>query len=169
MDSDEQGRSTCGVRDLRDGPVRQRAAAAWRPTSIVCWWRLGDAGARRRGSAPRAGDAATAQQRATSTTLAATRRHPCRPGMVAADCAWFRPCPEFGRGAGGTERSPEFGSVDHTVCGLARARGVAPMMVVAARRELGGGERQHPGSTTALRGALIILSVVSHARGAWRR
>ena len=34
----------------------------------------------------------------------------------------------------------------------ARARGAAPMMVLAARRELGGGVRQHPGSTTALRG-----------------
>ena len=126
MDSDEQGRSTCGVRDLRDGPVRKWAAAAWRPTSIVCWWRLGDAGARRRGSAPRAGDAATAQQRATSTTLAATRRHPCRPGMVAADCAWFRPCPELV---------------------------VAPAAL-----------NDHQNLA-----ALIILSVVSHARGAWRR
>ena len=51
-----------------------------------CW--------RRRGSAPRAGDdGATAQQRATNTTLAATRRHPCLR-MVAADCAWFRSRPE---------------------------------------------------------------------------
>ena len=53
------------------------------------------------------------------------------------------------------------GSVDHTVCGLARARGVAPMMVVAARRELGGGERQHPGSTTALRGLMASLALRS--------
>ena len=27
---------------------------------------------------------------ATNTTLAATRRHRCRPRMVTADCAWFR-------------------------------------------------------------------------------
>jgi hypothetical protein len=31
---------------------------------------------------------------ATNTTLAATQRHPCRSGMVTADCAWSRSCPE---------------------------------------------------------------------------
>ena len=35
------------------------------------------------------------------------------------------------------------------------------MMVVAARRELGGGERQHPGSTTALRGLMASLALRS--------
>ncbi|MGO9801240.1 MAG: hypothetical protein ACLPQ0_17430, partial [Candidatus Binatus sp.] len=48
VESDEHARSTCGVRELRDAPVRrsvrQWAAAARRPTSIVCWWRTGDAG-----------------------------------------------------------------------------------------------------------------------------
>ena len=48
VESDGHTRSTCGVRELRDAPVRrsvrQRAAAARRPTSIVCWWRSGDAG-----------------------------------------------------------------------------------------------------------------------------
>jgi hypothetical protein len=43
VESDEHARSTCGVRELRQPPVRrsegQRAAAARRPTSIVCWWR----------------------------------------------------------------------------------------------------------------------------------
>ena len=46
VESDEHARSTCGVRELRQPPVRrsvrQRAAAARRPTSIVCWWRSGD-------------------------------------------------------------------------------------------------------------------------------
>ena len=31
---------------------------------------------------------------ATNTTLAATQRHPCRSGMVTADCALPRSCPE---------------------------------------------------------------------------
>ena len=48
VESDGHTRSTCGVRELRDSPVRrsvrQWAAAARRPTSIVCWWRSGDAG-----------------------------------------------------------------------------------------------------------------------------
>ncbi len=43
VESDEHARLTCGVRELRQPPVRrsvgQRAAAARRPTSIVCWWR----------------------------------------------------------------------------------------------------------------------------------
>ena len=47
MESDGHARSTCGVRELRDAPVRRSvrrwAAAARRPTSIVCWWRSGDA------------------------------------------------------------------------------------------------------------------------------
>ena len=59
MDSDEHARSTCGMRDLRQPPVRrwvwQWAVAARRPTSMVCWWQSGDAGGAR-GSAPRAGD-----------------------------------------------------------------------------------------------------------------
>ena len=50
VESDGHARSTCGVRELRDAPVRrsvrQWAAAARRPTSIVCWWRSGDAGGR---------------------------------------------------------------------------------------------------------------------------
>jgi hypothetical protein len=37
----------------------------------------------------------------------------------------------------GTERSPEFGSVNHTRCLLARARGVAVMMVPAAGARYG--------------------------------
>src|SRR5208282_5120697 len=48
VDSDGHARSTCGVRELRDAPVRRSvrrwAAAARRPTSMVCWWRSYDAG-----------------------------------------------------------------------------------------------------------------------------
>jgi hypothetical protein len=87
VESDGHARSTCRVRELRQPPVRrsvrQRAAAARRPTSIVCWWQSGDAGGaedRRRAPAPACAGVrwrrrATAQQRATNTTLAATRRH----------------------------------------------------------------------------------------------
>jgi len=57
VESDGHARSTCGVRELRQPPVRrsvrQRAAAARRPTSIVCWWQSGDAGAPRIGAARR--------------------------------------------------------------------------------------------------------------------
>ena len=35
---------------------------------------------------------------ATNTTLAATQRHPCRSGMVTADCARSRSRPEIGGG-----------------------------------------------------------------------
>ncbi len=60
VESDGHTRSTCGVRELRDSPVRrsvrQWAAAARRPTSIVCWWQSGDAGGaedrRRRSNKP---------------------------------------------------------------------------------------------------------------------
>ena len=42
VESDEHSRSTRGVRDLREPPVRrsvgQRPAAARRPASMVCWW-----------------------------------------------------------------------------------------------------------------------------------
>jgi len=42
----------------------------------------------------------------------------------------------------------------------ARAReGAALMMALAARRELGGGVRQHPGSTTALRAHGRVLAL----------
>jgi hypothetical protein len=40
------------------------------------------------------------------------------------------------------------------------------MMALAARRELGGGVRQHPGSTTALRGRVNLYGAhVSRVRG----
>ena len=80
MESDGHARSTCGVRELRQPPVRrsvrQRAAAARRPTSIVCWWQSGDAGGaadRRRAPAPTGHRAAACDQhdtrRHTATSL----------------------------------------------------------------------------------------------------
>ena len=61
VESDEHARSTCGVRELRDSPVRrsvgQRAAAARRPTSIVCWWRTFVGGERAMLAVPRIGAA----------------------------------------------------------------------------------------------------------------
>src|SRR5208283_3476675 len=164
VESDGHARSTCGVRELRQPPVRrsvrQRAAAARRPTSIVCWWRSFVGGERAMLAAPRFG-AARRRRRALgddgpprgsvrptrhSTTLAATRRHPCRPEMVAADCAWFRSRPESVVAPDGTERSAEKGRRKPQWRRiLARAReGAALMMALAARRELGGGVRQHP-------------------------
>ena len=44
---------------------------------------------------------------ATNTTLAATPRHPCRSGMVTADCARSRSRPETVVASGGTEGSAE--------------------------------------------------------------
>ena len=40
VESDEHARSTCGLRELRDAPVRRSVR---QPTSIVCWWQSGDA------------------------------------------------------------------------------------------------------------------------------
>ena len=61
VESDEHARSTCGVRELRQPPVRrsvrQRAAAARRPTSIVCWWRTVVGGERAMLAVPRIGAA----------------------------------------------------------------------------------------------------------------
>ena len=44
---------------------------------------------------------------ATNTTLAATQRHPCRCGMVTADCARSRSRPDTVVASGGTEGSAE--------------------------------------------------------------
>ncbi len=60
-----------------------------RPASMVCWCRSA-ARIRRRC----AGDDGRNARGATNTTLAATQRHPCRSGMVTADCARPRSRPE---------------------------------------------------------------------------
>ena len=120
MDSDKHTRSTCGVLDLRQQLVRR------------CVWQWTVAGGRRRwfvgaDRSPAKFGAAPAmmvptRRGATNTTLAATERHPCRSGMVTADCAWSRSRPESVVASGGTEGSPEFGRVHHLSHPLARAR-----------------------------------------------
>ena len=57
---------------------------------------------------------------ATNTTLAATQRHPCRSGMVTADCARSRSRPETVVASGGTEGSAENSRVHHLSHPLAR-------------------------------------------------
>ena len=129
MESDGHARSTGGVRELRQPPVRrsvgQRAAAARRPTSIVCWWRSGDAGgaaARRRAPAPAcAGDDGPP-------------RSSVRP----------------------TRHSPPHGDIDDDDVAAAAAGRAARFSYGAA-----GGVRQHPGSTTALRGLMASLALPS--------
>jgi hypothetical protein len=108
-------------------------------------------------AAPRLGAARRRPMRssgAINTTLAATQRHPCRPGMVAADCAWFRSRPESVVAPGGTERSAENGGVDLIRCGLraheAGRRDADPqtepmmmmMMMSASLGRGGGGQAQ---------------------------
>ena len=82
----------CGVLDLRQQLVR-RSVWQWTVAGGRRRWFVGGdrtaARIRRRASATR-----PPQQRATSMTLAATRRHRCRHGMAAADCTWFRSCSE---------------------------------------------------------------------------
>ena len=162
VESDEHARSTCG--GARAAPAACAAlCGAGRPPrggrrrSFVGGDRLLVANGRcwrRRGSAPRAGAGvrwrrrATAQQRATNTTLAATRRHPC-PRMVAADCAWFRSRPE--------NRSWRLAALNDQQK-MPRVNPLAPNPRARARarrwrRELGGGVRQHPGSNNCVEGA----------------
>ena len=78
VESDEHARSTCGVRELRRPPVRrsegQRAAAARRPTSIVCWWRSFVGGERAMLAAPRIGAARRRALRRSRPAAPAGRR-----------------------------------------------------------------------------------------------
>ena len=124
---------------MRDRPAGARAAPA------ACAALCAAAGGRRAAAdvdlvggnramlaAPRAGAGvrwrrrATAQQRATNTTLAATRRHPCRPRMVAADCPASL-APRMVVAPGGTERSAENAQrfTSMSLFPRARARGAA--------------------------------------------
>ena len=88
-----------------------------RPASMVCWWRS-DGGEDWRAPAMMV----VTRRGATNTTLAATQRHPCRSGMVTADCARSRSRPESVVAPGGTEGSAENSRVDHFSHPLARAR-----------------------------------------------
>ena len=78
-------------------------------------WRRGFAGAAPAMMVPR-------RRGATNTTLAATQRHPCRSGMVTADCARPRSRPETVVASGGTERSAEISRVN-LILTHSRARG----------------------------------------------
>ena len=89
MDSDKHTRSTCGVPDRRQQLVRR---CVWQWTVADVDGLLVPIDRRRFGAAP----AMMVPRRsgATRTTLAATQRHPCRCGMVTADCAWSRSRPK---------------------------------------------------------------------------
>jgi hypothetical protein len=82
VESDEHARSTCGVRELRQPPVRrsegQRAAAARRPTSIVCWWRSFVGGERAMPAAPWRRSRPRAR-RSTNRVIYASERRLNRP------------------------------------------------------------------------------------------
>ena len=101
VESDEHARSTCGVRELRRPPVRrsegQRAAAARRPTSIVCWWRSFVGGERAMLAAPRIGAArrrrralAPTGHRAAACDQHDTRRHSPPHGDIRVVPRWWR-------------------------------------------------------------------------------
>ena len=94
MDSDEHARSTCGVLDLRQQRVR-RSVWQWRWSPAAGVDGLLVAIGRRRGLGAAPAMMVVTRSGATNTTLAATRRHRCRHGMVAADCTWFRSCSEL--------------------------------------------------------------------------
>ena len=126
MESDGHARSTCGVRELRQPPVRrsvrQRAAAARRPTSIVCWWQSGDAG----GAADRRRALATPGHRAAACDQHDTRRHTATSLMM---MLLLRP-PAAPRGSAtgcspkhGIERSAVLSAVGLTGANSSRVRG----------------------------------------------
>ena len=121
MDSDEHARSTCGVLDLRQQLVR-RSVWQWRWSAAADVDGLLVAIGRRRGFGAAPAMMVVTRRGATNTTLAATQRHPCRSGMVTADCARSRLRPESVVAPGGTEGSAENSRVDHISHPLARAR-----------------------------------------------
>ena len=92
VDSDEPARSTCGVLDLRQQPVR-RSVWQWRSPAAGVDGLLVAIG-RRRGFGAAPAMMVVTRSGATNTTLAATRRHRCRSGKVTADCARSHSRPE---------------------------------------------------------------------------
>src|SRR5580658_7116183 len=109
--------STCGVPDRRQQLVRR---CVWQWTVADVDGLLVPRDRRRFGAAP----AMMVPRRsgATNTTLAATQRHPCRCGMVTADCARSRSRPETVVASGGAEGSAENSRVHHLSHPLASAR-----------------------------------------------
>ena len=112
VESDEHARSTCGVRELRDSPVRrsvgQRAAAARRPTSIVCWWRTFVGGERAMLAVPRIGAARRrALRRSAAPPAAPAERRFTRFSFS------IGPCPTWPPRSSGrpTRHSPSHGDI----------------------------------------------------------
>ena len=142
MDSDKHTRSTCGVLDLRQQLVRR------------CVWQWMVAAADVDGLLVAIGSPARIRRRpammvptrrgATNTTLAATQRHPCRSGMVTADCARSRSRPETVVAPGGTEGSAENSLVHHY---LSPTRAREALMMAGA----GGAMRATGWRATAIR------------------
>ena len=92
VDSDKHTRSTGVVPDLRQQLVR-RCVWQWTVAGGRRPWFVGaDLSPRNFGAAPAM--MVPRRRGATNTTLAATQRHPCRSGMVTADCARSRSRPE---------------------------------------------------------------------------
>ena len=120
VDSDEHARSTCGVPTCASslcGAVCGNGrwlAADVDGLLVPIGWR------RRFGAAPAM--MVPRRRGATNTTLAATQRHPCRSGMVTADCARSRSRPETVVASGGTEGSAEIPAFTISRHPLARAR-----------------------------------------------
>ena len=156
MDSDQHLRSTCGVLDLRQQRVR-RSVWQWRwsPASMVCRWRSD--GGEEFGAAP-VMMVVTTRSGATNTTLAAIRRHRCRHGMVAVDCAWLRLRPRGSPGAGGIEGPRKFARVNPLAPGLARARGAD------ADDRTGGAVRATGWRATAIGGNKAIANPTAYPR-----
>ena len=121
MDGDEPARSTCGVLDLRQQLVR-RSVWQWRSSPAAGVDGLLVAIGRRRGFGAAPAMMVVTRSGATDTTLAATRRHRCRSGNGDRRLRLVSLAPRSGGGAGGTERSPEFGSVNRFLCPHARGR-----------------------------------------------
>ena len=142
MDSDEHARSTCGVLDLRQQLVR-RSVWQWRWSPAAGVDGLLVAIGRRRGFGAAPAMMVVTRSGATNTTLAVTRRHRCRHGMVAADCTRFRSCSETVVAPAALNDQQKLARVNLLDHALSRARGGgAPMMALAARCELRGGARQ---------------------------
>ena len=103
---------------------------------------------------------------ATNTTLAATQRHPCRSGMVTADCARSRSRPETVVASGGTEGSAENSRVHRLARPLARARCADDRWRWRRDASYGVARDSHPVSTTAVRGALMA-SLAERTASPW--
>ena len=91
MDSDEHARSTCGCPTCASSLCGAVCGNGRWPTADVDGLSV-PIDRRRFGAAPAM--MVPTRSGATNTTLAATRRHPCRCGMVTADCARSRSRPK---------------------------------------------------------------------------